>query len=441
MSVYDSNLIATPKGMFDLHCEDVKIREYIINEVKEVFKIYDAIPIDTPIIERKTTITNLYGEEFNKLVYELQDQGDNLILRYDLTVPFARYVANNGLIQFKRYQIGKVYRRDQPNLSKGRYREFLQADFDIIGPKSIYQEVEILSLLHDIFNKFIKDKYIIKISDRSILNNIIKSCGIVDNINSVCSTIDKLDKCSYDDIFQELSLKTDNDKAVKLLTIIQCQNNLSPYEMISKLKLDGYIDDDKYHELTLLLDMLSSLNILSVITFDLSLARGLDYYNGLIYEVVMKDNNILTSSIAAGGRYDNLLGKLSNKGSKESINAIGCSIGIERLVTVLQKLDFIYDNLGNTDVFVASVGKNMAKERLKLTLELRQQGIKAQTIYQDSPNMRLQFKHVFDKNIPYMIIVGDNEITNNVVKFKNILISDEITVPRNNIITFLKSKL
>lgn len=437
-----------PRGTRDFDPEDVILREDLINKTKRLFELYGGLPIDTPVMECMRTVTGLYGEEFDKLVYELEDQGgEKLILRYDLTVPFARYIANNGLQQFKRYQIGKVYRRDQPQIYRGRYREFYQCDFDIVGgvqyaDMSMLQEIETIKLMYDILNELIgKDTYKIKVNHRLVLYTIFTKLGIPpDKVGTITSTVDRMDKVSTGEFKNELldkGLDADHvDLLLKVLDEIGELDKLNCYKVLSYLKDKQFIKDEMFDSMQIFLKTLDDLGILSCIEFDPLVARGMDYYTGLIYEATYNDKDIMSSSIAGGGRYDNMLGKLS---SKKNIPAIGLSIGLERIVTILENTK-ISVKLPKPMVFVASVGKNMSIHRLKLVLELRDRGINAEMVYNANPKMRAQFDKVFDEDsikIPYMLVIGENEINKNTVKLKIMESHKETEMPRDEALDFL----
>ena len=431
--------IRNPQGTRDFNPHDTRIRKYIIDKITTIFKRYGGEQIDTPVIERLEIVKNIYGEEFDKLVYELDDQGDKLFLRYDLTVPCVRFIANNGLKLFKRYQVGKVYRRDHPQIAKGRYREFYQADFDIIGEDygQMVQEIEMISLLDNIMKELINDSYTIKINHRQILFNMIIANGFEEkDINTVCSSIDKMDKLTKEEIMNELvnDKGFTEDSVSSLLQMISDCNNTKNHTIVDKLnnlKQNKIIDSILYDSLYILFTNIDN----SRIIFDISLARGLDYYTGIVYEVCC-NKRLIASSIAAGGRYDSLIEKMSNKGK---IPAIGLSIGIERLVIVIKKLKMYQDKPDVPSVFVASVGDDLTVHRIKLCLRLRNAGIHTETVYLKKPKMRSQFKHVFNNNIPYMLVIGEDEIKNNKVRVKIISENKQYDVSNNDIVEHIQN--
>lgn len=448
MDTDKSFLFQNPKGTRDFNTSDVLIREMIINKIKKHFEKYGGVPIDTPVIEYMKTVENLYGDEFNKLVYTLDDHnGEKLLLRYDLTVPCARYVANNGLTSFKRYQIGKVYRRDNPQICKGRYREFYQCDFDIIGTdyNQMLQELEIINLLDDIISDLLACNYTIHINNKNLLQQILTKCGVIFNdINIVCSSLDKLDKLTKNELFNDLANKNIEDHVIKniinIVDDVKLCSTMNNIELLEKIYTDGFISQEIFDCMK---NFFKELDLFRI-KFDPLLARGMDYYTGLIYEVTFNDKNIMPSSIAAGGRYDNVLEKFSNKGH---IPAIGLSIGVERIVTILESKSIIV-NKNIPDVYVASVGKldnshnshnSISMERIKLCIELRKQNLIVESSYLENPKMRPQLNYVLENNIPYMIVIGENEIKNNIVKIKDIKNKKQYDVERNNIVPFINS--
>jgi histidyl-tRNA synthetase len=446
-----------PKGTRDFGPPDVYIRKYLFDKMISYFEKYGGLPIDTPVIECMETVTNIYGEEFDKQVYKLEKSNQNeendkedLLLRYDLTVPGTRYMANNGIVSFKRYQFGKVYRRDTPNIKNGRYREFYQCDFDIIGSDNgqMIQETEILQLIDEILSDVLgDDTYTIKLNSKGILFKILESFNIdKEKYSTVSSTIDKLDKQSINELEAELVEKGINETTANTLmdlldVIIKLKDSITPIQLLNWLVEQKIIssDDNEYNNLATLFEYLNSLNILNKIDFDPSLARGLDYYTGIIYEVVYKDKSVMSSTIVAGGRYDEMYGKLGNK---NDVPMIGVSFGIERIVTILEKQnkDAII-NVPTPQVFVATVSKNMIMERTILCLELRRAGLRTDMLYSSNPKMGNQFNYVFENKIPFMVIIGDNEIKKNVIKIKNIDKHEEFEIGRQDGINYLIKEL
>jgi histidyl-tRNA synthetase len=428
----DVNIVCKlPNGMRDFGPHEVYFRENLISRIKKHFELYGGLPIETPVMECMETVKNLYGEEFNKLVYTLNDIGEELLLRYDLTVPCARYVVNNALVNFKRYQIGKVYRRDHPQLSKGRYREFLQVDFDIIGSdyQTLIQDTEILSLMKDILVDLLgfdnNKKFTIKLNNKKILFDVLSSIGEdPKNFSTICSSLDKLDKMSWEDVKLELNHKKIDsliiNKLEKFIELIHNEEGVvnktnNKLTLLTILRSHQFISQETYHEMMLLFNNLAMIQELSeYITFDPLLSRGLDYYSGIIYEAIYHDITIMPSSIAAGGRYDHMLENLGNKGT---IPAIGLSLGFERIFTIISDLHS-EKKIPSPDIFVATVGPNLEAHKLALVIELRKMNLHVDMSYHTAPKMRQQYESVFSKKIPVMLILGETEIKNQTLKIK-----------------------
>lgn len=327
------------KGARDFMPYQMSIRNKAFKIITDVFKKHGAVEIDTPVFELKETLMGKYGEE-SKLIYDLQDQGGELLsLRYDLTVPFARYMAVHNFPSIKRYHIGKVYRRDTPQMSKGRFREFYQCDFDIAGPNygKMIPDSEILKVLVEILSELKIGKFIVKLNHRKLLDATVELSGISDDkFKLVCSSVDKLDKEPWEVVKKELLDKGLNEEQTdKLWSFVQLKDK--PFTLLEKLKINETLltstkAKEAIEEMTLLFEYLDIMNVIDFMSFDLSLARGLDYYTGLIYEAVLTDTDKV-GSIAGGGRYDDLLGMFSSK----TIPAVGVSIGIERVFNILEE--------------------------------------------------------------------------------------------------------
>lgn len=327
------------KGARDFMPYQMSIRNKAFSIITAIFRKHGAVEIDTPVFELKETLMGKYGEE-SKLIYDLQNQGGELLsLRYDLTVPFARYMAVNSFPSIKRFHIGKVYRRDQPQMSKGRFREFYQCDFDIAGPNygKMIPDAEILKVLVEILSELKLGKFSVKLNHRKLLDATVSLAGIAeDKFKIVCSSVDKLDKEPWEAVKKELLEKgLDDTQTEKLWELVQMRD--APWALLKKLNENAKITEnvkakEALEEMSLLFEFLDIYEITDFFVFDLSLARGLDYYTGLIYEAVLTDTDKV-GSIAAGGRYDDLLGMFSNK----SIPAVGVSIGIERVFNILEE--------------------------------------------------------------------------------------------------------
>ena len=331
-----------PKGTRDYTPEQMRIREQAFLVIRRIFKRHGGVEIDTPVFELKEILTGKYGED-SKLIYDLADQGGELLsLRYDLTVPFARFLAMNSVGNIKRYHIAKVYRRDQPQLARGRYREFYQCDFDIAGSYSpMVPDAEIISVAAEILSELPVGPFLIKLNHRKILDAIFDICGVpMEKFRPICSAVDKLDKLPWSEVNAEMVNEKGltDEVADRIGTFVL--NTGKPHELWNELtekKIFGeHVEANKaMAELKLLFSYLEAMGSLSCVSFDLSLARGLDYYTGVIYEAVLVDGTSQVGSIAAGGRYDNLVGMFSAAGVQTP--CAGVSIGVERVFTIMEK--------------------------------------------------------------------------------------------------------
>ncbi|KTW30755.1 histidine-tRNA ligase [Pneumocystis carinii B80] len=445
------------------------IKEEMFSRIAKVFKRHGGITIDTPTFELKEILSGKYGEE-SKLIYDLQDQGGELCsLRYDLTVPFARYVAMNPTIQYiKRYHIGKVYRRDQPALMKGRMREFYQCDFDIAGHYDpMLPDAEILKILVEILDELNIGNYSIKLNHRKILDGIFDVCGVPkEKFRTISSSIDKLDKLPWSDVKQEMVKEKGLNESLadKIGNYIIKKGGRDLLEELrsDKLLSKHEISLEGINDMEILYNYLECLDIHSKVSFDLSLARGIDYYTGLIYEAIFEPNTISNlcsnmkelqfdkikndytgiGSIAAGGRYDDLVGIFSPK--KKKVPCVGVSIGVERIFSILKfRLSTSTIKTNNTDVYVMEFGSgnkspSMVKERLQICKELWNSGINTQFLYKIKPKFRQQFDAAEKDQIPIAVIFGQDEIANNQVRIKVLGQGEQNTgelVPRNEMIS------
>ncbi|CAF3512462.1 unnamed protein product [Rotaria sordida] len=345
----NDKILKIPRGTRDYHPNQMKIREEVFHTIINCFKQHGANTIDTPVIELTTLLKEKYGED-SKLIYELKDQDDDeetLALRYDLTVPFARYLSQNKISTMKRYHIGKVYRLDNPKMTRGRYREFYQCDFDIAGNYDpMIPEAECIKIIVEILDKLALGQYKIYINHRKLLDAIFTVCGVPDKLfRSLSSTIDKLDKNSWDVVRNEMINEKGLSSEVvdKISRYVHMNGNVN---LIEQLRNDPELSSEKLsiealNDLELLFRYLTLFNVMDKVIFDLKLARGLDYYTGVIFEAVLiqyqynpqlDDDQIAVGSVAAGGRYDELVGKIDPK--QRCVPCIGVSIGVERIFTI-----------------------------------------------------------------------------------------------------------
>ncbi|XP_057811043.1 histidine--tRNA ligase, cytoplasmic [Salvia miltiorrhiza] len=429
-----------PKGTRDFAKEQMAVREKAFTIITEVFKRHGAMALDTPVFEMRETLMGKYGED-SKLIYDLADQGGELCsLRYDLTVPFARYVAMNGLTSFKRYQIAKVYRRDNP--SKGRYREFYQCDFDFAGQfEKMLPDFEVIKILTELLDELAIGDYEVKLNHRKLLDGMLAICGVPqEKFRTICSSIDKLDKQTFEQVKKEMVEEKGltEETADKIGSFVK--NRGSPMELLSKLKQEGseFLSNSEaelaLNELEILFKALLRSNCINKVVFDLSLARGLDYYTGVIFETVFK-GGAQVGSIAAGGRYDNLIGMFGTK----QVPAVGVSLGIERVFAIMEQLQKDQEiRATETQVLVSILGDDISLGA-ELASELWDAKLKAEVMV--NKRVTKHFDRAKGSKIPYIAIVGDQELSRGVVKLKDFTASTEDEVPRSGLVAELRRRL
>ena len=438
------------KGARDFGPEQMAIREVAFQKIINVFKKHGAVSIDTPVFELRETLMGKYGED-SKLIYDLADQGGEILsLRYDLTVPFARHVAVHGITNIKRYHIAKVYRRDQPQMNKGRYREFFQCDFDIAGVYSpMVADSEVLKVLVEILDDLALGDYEIKINHRKLLDAMLDIAGVpAQKFRPICSAIDKLDKEPWEAVKKEMVEEKGlpENVADKIGEFVVLRGE--PRQLLAKLQEESHPlanhpeSAAALKDLEALFEFLDVMSALKPFSFDLSLARGLDYYTGVIYEAVFKGGSV--GSIAAGGRYDHLVGMFSGK----EVPAVGVSIGIERVFAILesQMKEKTKDNNGTireteTEVLVASIGNGLQPQRMRIASDLWSAGIKCEFGFKPNPKMGDQLNYALKSGIPLVILFGEDEINAGQVKLKELDNETEITIPKSDIISEIKKKL
>ncbi|ESO93792.1 hypothetical protein LOTGIDRAFT_153262 [Lottia gigantea] len=451
-------VLKTPKGTRDYGPPQMAIREGAFNKIISTFKRHGAETLDTPVFELKETLTGKYGED-SKLIYDLADQGGELLsLRYDLTVPFARFLAMNKIVSIKRYHIAKVYRRDNPAMTRGRYREFYQCDFDIAGQYDpMIPDAECIKIVAEILQSLDLGNFVVKVNHRKLLDGMFAACGVPDDkFRCICSAVDKLDKTFWNDVRSEMidEKGLDPTAADKIGEYVQLKGGL---ELIDKLLQDENLNKQKLaveglEDLKLMLKYCDIFGILDKVSFDLSLARGLDYYTGVIYEAVLtgyshKPNSgegeaESVGSVAGGGRYDGLVGMFDPK--NKMVPCVGVSIGIERLFAILEARAQASENkvrTTSTDVFVISAQKNMLEDRLKLCTELWNNDIRTEQSYKKNPKMLSQLQTCETEGIPLAVVIGQSEIENNIVKLRNIATREEREVPRANMVEEIIAEL
>ncbi|GAV07018.1 hypothetical protein RvY_16912-2 [Ramazzottius varieornatus] len=453
-------VLKNPKGTRDFEPKQMAVREKVFKTIIDCFKLHGAETIDTPVFELKETLTNKYGED-SKLIYDLADQGgEKLSLRYDLTVPFARYLAMNKITNIKRYHIAKVYRRDQPSTARGRFREFYQCDFDIAGQYDVMTaDAEIVRILAEILSKLDIGKFVIKVNHRVVLDAMMEQCGVPARMfRAICSSIDKLDKTPWQEVRNEMVNEKHLDPAVadRIQNYVVLKSQGNAIEFVDQLLRDPLIGQhaggkEAFEQMKLLLSYCELYGVSDVVSFDLSLARGLDYYTGIIYEAVLQGDALTAStesvgSIAGGGRYDYLVGMFDAKLSKgaKSVPCVGVSIGIERIFAIMEaKMLSSKEKVRTTEteVYVASAQKKLHFERMKLCRELWDAEIKTEQSYKLSPKLLQQLQYCEEYGIPLAIVLGESELQNNVVKLRDVQSRNEEVVPRDKIVEVIKAKL
>lgn len=410
--------LRTAKGTKDYSPLEQKVLNDLITKITDIFKIHGAVNIDTPTFELRDLLLNRYGEE-SKLIFNLEDQGGDICsLRYDLTVSFSRYLAMNKIQKIKRYQLGKVFRRDNPSFAKGRLREFIQCDFDIAGTYlPMVSDAETLCILQECLKEMNLGTFKIKFNHRCILNAIISSAGVPSSqFNSVCSSLDKLDKFSFDFIKEELKSKGLNEKQIDFLHRYVLLKGKE--ELVDKLCLTEIYKNEEgkkgLDDLKLLFKYLNNFGIKDCFEFDLSLARGLDYYTGIIFEAVF-DKFKEIGSVAGGGRYDNLVNTILSENSSVNVPCIGFSFGITRILPILLKINQS-KNISELKVYVGSSGSLLLEERMSVLKVLWDNKITSETFYTKRFNFNSALEYVQKNEIPFLMVLGENEIKNNQYK-------------------------
>lgn len=446
-----------PKGTRDFLPEETIKRNYIFDTIKSVFKLYGFMPIETPAMETLSTLMGKYGEEGDRLIFKILNSGDftkgasdddllerNAVklgnvfsekaLRYDLTVPFARFVVqhrNELSFPFKRYQMQPVWRADRPQ--SGRYREFYQCDVDIIGSDSLLNEAELVEIIDKVFEK-LGINICIKINNRKILSGIAEYIGEQDKIVDITVAIDKLDKIGLEKVNEELAGKGINQEAIdKLQPVILLEGTFS--EKISTMKeilKDSEIGLKGIEEMEQLISYVDTIGVDAEVDFDLTLARGLNYYTGAIYEVKAKDYKI--GSITGGGRYDNLTGVFGLK----DVSGVGVSFGAERIYDVMKGLDlFPKSSADSTKILFVNFGSKEETHCLKLMKEFRNNGIPSE-LYPGKAKMKKQMTYANNRNIPFVALIGDNEIEQNILTIKDMEKGEQLSLKLEEAIKLIK---
>ena len=429
-----------PKGTRDFGPNEVRKRQYVIAVLKDAFEKYGYQPIQTPSFENLDTLMGKYGEEGDRLIFKILKSGDflskvddNIIqkdnaktlgtiitdkaLRYDLTVPFARYVVqhqNELEFPFKRYQIQPVWRADRPQ--KGRFREFFQCDADVVGSDSLLQEVELVQLYDEAFSALGLNVNI-RINNRKILAGIAEVAGIADKLIDFTVALDKLDKIGEEGVLKEMSEKGISEEQLNSVKpIIKASgSNEQRLSFLAEYLKSSEIGKKGVEELSFVLDNVEALGLVkSHCVLDITLARGLNYYTGAIFEVEIL--GVKMGSVGGGGRYDDLTGIFGMK----NLSGVGISFGLDRIYLCLEELGlFPSDEFSNTTVLFANYGEKEALASLKVLKELRNKNV-ASEIYPSNAKMKKQFDYASKKNIPYLAMISSLEMENNVIRLKNL---------------------
>jgi histidyl-tRNA synthetase len=448
-----------PKGTRDFSPAEMVRRDHIFDTIRGVFRLYGYQPLETPAMENLSTLLGKYGEEGDKLLFRILNSGDFLSpvkdqditgldsgkisslisekgLRYDLTVPFARYVVqhrNEISFPFKRYQIQPVWRADRPQ--KGRYREFFQCDVDVIGSTSLLNEYELVKIIDDIFAR-LNIGIVIKLNNRKVLSGIAEVIGEVDRITDITVSIDKLEKIGIESVNDELRERGVGEEAVaKLQPIFRLSGDSD--EKLGDLKriLSGSVTGmEGIEEIRRLFSYLDNALLKSEVQLDLTLARGLDYYTGAIIEVKARDVSI--GSICGGGRYDNLTGVFGLEG----VSGVGVSFGADRIYDVMDQLGLFMESGGQvTKVLIINFGEIETGYALKIRESMLSQNISAE-LYPDPVKLKKQISYADARSIPYILLAGEEEVRNNLVTLKIMATGEQRKMTPDEMFAFLKAE-
>ena len=433
-----------PKGTRDFSPEEMAKRNYIFNTIREVYHLYGFQQIETPAMENLSTLMGKYGEEGDKLLFKILNSGDCFAgispeelkemnpvkfankacekgLRYDLTVPFARFVVqhrNEISFPFKRYQIQPVWRADRPQ--KGRYREFYQCDGDVVGSNSLINEVELIQIMDEVFHRF-GIRVCIKMNNRKILSGIAEILGASDKIVDITVAIDKLDKIGLENVNAELREKGLSEEAIARLqpVILLSGTNREKIASLKEVLATSETGMKGIEELEFILDRIEKLTLRAELELDLTLARGLNYYTGAIFEVKALDVQI--GSITGGGRYDNLTGVFGMEG----VSGVGISFGADRIFDVLNQLDlYPKEAVKGTQLLFINFGEREAAFSLRVLSQVRAAGISAE-IYPDCCKMKKQMSYANVQGVPFVALVGENEMAEGKVTLKNMATGEQ----------------
>ncbi len=444
-----------PQGTRDFNAEVIRKRNYVFNTIKTVFELYGYEPLETPTMENLETLMGKYGDEGDKLIFKILNNGldhvskkekakqdfDKILegknvstiteraLRYDLTIPFARYVAmNHGKLTFpfKRYQIQPVWRADRPQ--RGRYREFYQCDADVVGSTSLINEVELINIYATVFRKLNIDVEI-KINSRKILQALAEVSGGVEKMVDITTAIDKLDKIGLDKVKVELEDRGLSETQIQIIeTYLSIEgSNAEKIKQLSTLFGDNKIGNNGIADIEYILDYQSQSNL----KIDFTLARGLNYYTGIIFEI--KASYVQIGSIGGGGRYDNLTGLFG----VPNIPGVGISFGVDRIYDVMEELNLFPDDIQSpTKILFFNLGENESKKAFQILQQLRDMGIGGE-LFLENAKFDKQFKYAEKKSIPYVAILGSKELEEGKFLLKNLKTSVQVEIPFENLQTLI----
>ncbi len=425
-------------GFMELLPEDQILFNRMLDTIRKVYEQFGFLPLDTPTIELSEVLLAKAGGETEKQIYRFNKGDHDLSLRFDLTVPLARYTAQHEselVFPFKRYQMSKVFRGERPQ--KGRFREFYQCDIDIIGldELSLFYDAEMPAVIYRVFKELDFGPFTIRLNNRKILNGFFRSIGLEDKITEVLRTIDKLDKIGEENVRKELAeLGVDEEKTERILSLIHLDGTAD--EILSALEGFGIEDETFEAGVAEMKEVVKNMRLLGMpdeaFKLDLTIARGLDYYTGTVYETTLNDYPKL-GSICSGGRYDNLTGYYT----KQRMPGIGISIGLTRLFSQLKEEGLIKPERRTlVEALVVPLGKDQMEAALKTAAALRAADIKTDVFYQEK-GMKQKMKYASRLGIPYVVLIGEEEANNGTVSVKNMDEGQQVTVPLNEAIEMI----
>ena len=456
----DGGKPSIPQGTRDFSADVVRKRNFIFNTIQTVFELYGFEPLETPAMENIETLMGKYGEEGDKLIFKILNNGldhtskkeqaieefkkitegktskyiTERALKYDLTIPFARYVAmNHGqlIFPFKRYQIQPVWRADRPQ--KGRYREFYQCDADIVGSKALINEVEFVNIYNEVFERLQITGFRLKINNRKVLRGIMEVCGVETKEKEILVIIDKTDKIGINRVKEELSKEEiATEKLDKLLRVYSFQDsNENTLDFLKKILIKSEIGLQGVTELEFVINQSAICNLNSKIHIDLTLARGLEYYTGIIFEA-KAPTQVKIGSIGGGGRYDDLTGLFG----VPNIPGVGISFGVDRIYDVMEELNLFPETIEQgTKILFLNLGGEESKTAYQFLQQIRKKGIAAE-IFHEAAKLDKQYKYAEKKNIPFVITIDRKELETNSCLVKNIKTGEQKNVALNGLENF-----